>query len=101
MWPGGVNMISTLKTPASFDDRMISTLSNWVGENWSIERRLPREYCREQVVEVSASASGQTALSPRNTHERLGRVDPGAILGHLAVLLQAPPVPELLAERDD
>jgi hypothetical protein len=35
------------------------------------------------------------------THERLGRVDPRAVLWHLAVLLKAAPVPELLAERDD
>jgi hypothetical protein len=37
-------MTSTLKVPASFDERMISTLSYCVGENCSIERRLPREY---------------------------------------------------------
>lgn len=46
VWPGGVNMISMLKTPASLDERMTSTLSNCVGENWSMDRRLPREYCK-------------------------------------------------------
>lgn len=42
--PSNVDSRERLKTPGKFDDIVICSLSNWRGEYWSMDNRIPRSY---------------------------------------------------------